>query len=1363
MNFKRLLFIFLLFFCFLLMPYKRAFAQDFTNRGKDFWLSHMGHIDGNGSTLILYISASVNTSGTVSVPLQGWSTTYTAAANTMVMVTVPSNVGYVGCSDCLQQKGIHIVADNDIAVHAQIYAPARADGSLILPTKVLGKEYYTIEMTQFGGYHSEFIIVAVEDSTIVEITPTANTLGGNPSGVTFTVTLQQGEVYQVQSAIDLTGSKVATISNGNEACKKIAVFAGSTWNSPGCNGAGTGDNFFEQMYPTNTWGKHFVTSPLMSRQGGDLYRVMADSNNTTVVINGNTKSLNAGEYFDTIFTTASFFSADKPIALAEYARSGSCDGVTGDPFEIVLNPIEQTVTNVLLYSTNHSSITGEYINIVMKTADVNTFTLDGSAVSFSPVPSNPTYSYSQNSVSVGVHSLVADSGFNAIAYGFGSPEAYGYLAGANVKNLDVKMKLTDISVCEGTNIGFEGSATYVPVSWKWYFGDGDTSSLQNEMHTYADTGTYTVSLVTIKPSVTGCDAKDSITSTVKVLGVPVANFNAAGVCFGDSSMLIDVSTTPKGGIINKWSWVLGDNNLDTLQNVAHKYATCDTFSVSLLVISDNGCRDSISKTARVFCLPTANYSVNEVCRTQTTVFIDSSLGNISAWDWRLGDTSISATPSPSHVYSTCGTFNAKLIVTTNDGCKDSITKITTVNCLPVASFGFAPVCLFDSTHFSDSSTISTGNIVNTIWDFGDGSSISLQQNPGHVYANPGTNLVSLVAISNRGCLDTIIQSVVVHPLPQVLFGATNVCDGEAILFSDSSSILPTDTISAHLWNYGDGSTLSTAQNSTHTYSTFGTYNVKLVVSSAFGCIDSLSSQAVVYPNPIANFSSTNVCWGFNTIFSDSSVTPNGSIVSWAWNFGDMDTSSNQNPEHLYAVADSHFVSLIVSNNYGCSDTVQHSTFVYYQPEGDFFQTNICVSSSMSFVDSSAVGASNIVVWSWGFGDGSGLSAFQNPTYQYDSAGLYGVNLIVTSGNGCNDTVAKNVIVHPLPVVNFNLVNVCLGDSTLFASASSIAPSDTLATWLWNFGDNNSFSNTMNTSYLYADTGFYLVQLKVTSTFGCIDSITKVSVVNPNPVVDFVTLDTLGCEPLCVVFQNNSFVSSGSISSFLWTFGDNSNTSNLENVTHCYTNDSVFTPIYYAPNLTVTSNFGCVSSATKNDYVLVYPAPDAAFSASPATVTITNPEVVITDMSLGTTNWSWSFGDNDTSSLPSPGSHTFADTGRYQMTLIASTQYNCKDTSYQTVIVEPDFMFYIPSAFSPNDDNINDTFIGTGMFIKEFEMSIFDRWGNLIYKTNSLDKPWDGKANAGKEFAQQDVYIYSIKLTDFQLTKRLYKGTVTLLH
>ncbi len=159
--------------------------------------------------------------------------------------------------------------------------------------------------------------------------------------------------------------------------------------------------------------------------------------------------------------------------------------------------------------------------------------------------------------------------------------------------------------------------------------------------------------------------------------------------------------------------------------------------------------------------------------------------------------------------------------------------------------------------------------------------------------------------------------------------------------------------------------------------------------------------------------------------------------------------------------------------------------------------------------------------------------------------------------------------------------------------------------------------------------------------------------------------------------------------------------------------------------------------------------------------ITNPVISISDLSAGANFWNWDFGDGSASAINNPPPHSYADTGIYQITLITYSTNGCADTSYQTVIIEPDFMFYIPNAFTPNDDGINDSFSGKGIFIRNYEMIIFDRWGNLIFFSDNINKPWDGKANHGTEIAQGEVYIYSIKVVDINAKNHTYKGIVTL--
>jgi len=150
------------------------------------------------------------------------------------------------------------------------------------------------------------------------------------------------------------------------------------------------------------------------------------------------------------------------------------------------------------------------------------------------------------------------------------------------------------------------------------------------------------------------------------------------------------------------------------------------------------------------------------------------------------------------------------------------------------------------------------------------------------------------------------------------------------------------------------------------------------------------------------------------------------------------------------------------------------------------------------------------------------------------------------------------------------------------------------------------------------------------------------------------------------------------------------------------------------------------------------------------------------LSTGANFWSWDFGDLTTSIISNPPPHTYkADTATYVITLITSSQYGCADTAHQTVIIEDDFVFYIPNSFTPNDDGVNDSFFGKGVGIVKYELSIFDRWGNMIFYADDINKAWDGKANHGTEIAQMDVYVWKVTLTDVFNKVHTYIGTVTL--
>jgi gliding motility-associated-like protein len=687
-----------------------------------------------------------------------------------------------------------------------------------------------------------------------------------------------------------------------------------------------------------------------------------------------------------------------------------------------------------------------------------------------------------------------------------------------------------------------------------------------------------------------------------------------------------------------------------------------------------------------------------------------------------------------------------------------------INPNPISNFKNTSVCNGSPTVFTDSSK-TAGGVINTwSWSFGDGNPANNTQNPSYTYINAGNYSATLIVNNNFGCSDTIIKPVQVYYNPVASFTHQDVCLRDSMYFTNTSTVDPSTSIASYLWVFGDGSPTSNLKNPAHYYSTKGTYTVTLVTTTIDGCSNAAIVTVNNFDTPTSVFTYSNTCLANSAVFTNASTPPTmGTLANWSWNFGDGSplNTTVSSPQHLYNAPGNYQVTLIThSSNLGCPDTLQDSITVYPMPFANFNFTNVCLHDAMNFNDSSIVASGSIASWSWNFGDGSTLATIQNPSHTYTSPGTYSVSLIVTTNNGCKDTALKSVVVHPLPVAQFSRVNVCDGTSVQFNNLSTIAVPDIMQTWTYNYGDGNS-GTIPSPSHLYAAPGSYTVKLVTVTGFGCSDSISKLSIVHPNPVTDFVTPNPIGCEPLCVNFKDTSTILTGLNAQYLWNVGDGSAAHTTPTFTHCYTNDSVFAANTFNVTLTVTSDSGCVTTKVKNNFITVYPNPKASFSVEPESTTITDPVITFKDLSTGATIWGWNFGDNTTSTIEHPTPHTYQDTGTYVITLITSTQYSCIDTTHQTVTIEPDFMFYIPSAFTPDGDGINDYFTGKGVFIKEFEMSIFDRWGNLIFFSDDINKPWDGKANHGTEPAQRDVYVYSIKVTDYNKKNHSYKGTVTL--
>ena len=266
-------------------------------------------------------------------------------------------------------------------------------------------------------------------------------------------------------------------------------------------------------------------------------------------------------------------------------------------------------------------------------------------------------------------------------------------------------------------------------------------------------------------------------------------------------------------------------------------------------------------------------------------------------------------------------------------------------------------------------------------------------------------------------------------------------------------------------------------------------------------------------------------------------------------------------------------------------------------------------------------------------------------------------------------------------------------------------------------------------------------------------------VQPPPAVSFASNSTQGCAPLCIQFRNTT-PPTGGTELYEWNFGDGDSLQS-QNPIYCYKKGGI-----YNVTLTVISDSGCSSSLRKIGMITVYSPPKAAFTYNPQPVTIMAPIVQFQDESRDSNGlayrW-WNFGDGSDSvtHLANP-MHTYHDTGTYCVQLIDMDEKGCSDTVTNCLIIEPQYSLYIPSAFTPNGDGVNDVFKPVGEYIRDFDMYIFDRWGMEIYHTNDITKGWDGTLHGAGPISQEDTYIYKITITDAQYNQHSYIGNVTLL-
>ncbi len=940
---------------------------------------------------------------------------------------------------------------------------------------------------------------------------------------------------------------------------------------------------------------------------------------------------------------------------------------------------------------------------------------------------------------------------------------------------------TWVSSCEGTNTEFLIDSTVTNVatiaSYAWDFGDGNTSNAPAPLHTFATAGTYTVTL-----TITDISGYTNIVwHYVEAHELPIVNFNYnQPSCDGLATQFTDYSSYPSGYIV-EWHWDFDDGTDTTIYfggnpNVSHTYANSGTYNVSLTAKSSDSCLNAAIKDVVVTASPIANFSYSDACFGTITQFTDESVNtdniDIVSWDWEFGDLTTgvnnrSTEQNPVHQFSAIGSYVVSLTVTNSNGCSHTFTDSLTMNVPPPVEFDYSSACLDTEIQFTvDTAITAIADITNWLWDFGDGIT-SNTQNTSHTYLVSGTYTVSLTVLNLNGCSNTISHEVEVFKAPIANFDFIDpTCAEDLVQFIDYSTTPSGTNITEWKWYFGDGdSTIiipTTNPDVQHQYDTNGTYTITLQITNSNGCQNTVSKEVTILPKPIANFEYTTSCLNEPVEFSDlTTLNGGGDILSWAWDFGDPsstlnNTSTEQNPIHLFSEAGTYNVSLLVQNSQGCTDTISKNIVINDLPGVDFILADSCLSEAVQFaVDPTVTVLDSITSYFWDFGDGN-TSNDQNPSHTYEVDGTYTVVLTVIDLNGCSNSMSKELTLHPLPKSLFGMSeSQCNSDPIVFTNYST-TESGYIVEWHWDYGDGNdtiiSHPGNPNTSHIYESEGTYTVSLTITNSIGCSATSTQEITILPGPTANF------DFNSVCLNVSANFLDLSqsnegGRIVGWDWNFGDPDsgidNFSTLQNPSHIFSTGGMHTV-----ELTVVNENGCENSII--DSIYIYELTDIDFYTIGGTCLESATNFFI-DSSItvsGIQSALWDFGDGFNSNLLQP-SHIYASSGTYLITLTIIDLNGCSNSISKEVYVDqlPDVKF---DTDAPSCENNETQFIdlsSTDNFIVKWHWEFGDGKDTIIN--------WPDDQNVSHIYAASGDYLARLTIKTSDSCENTFEKMVTI--
>lgn len=1276
------------FLFLLIIPFQFSVVKSQTTLGKDFWLNFLPQI--SADSMFVIISTPNGAKGKVEMPRKGWSENFNLAAGKLTRIYVPSTYKPKQ-SDTLNDFGIQVTSDNDISVYAISAAPATTDASCVFPKYVHpDMARYVINTTANSTRGNSFSIVANEDLTQVEITPTMATTTGRLANRAFTVTLAKGQVYVCQSASgDFSNSNVKVLSPG----KKVNVFAGDYCVRLVC---GACDHLYEQIPPTNVLGKKFIVTPFYGGNNGYEYAVTAIKNNTVVKRMGTVvDTLNANETFRELFSFDSTICIETSNETMVMQYMLGCNSYRqGDPAQLLISPLEQTIQQAIVSTANTTIIKDHFLNILIPKTGLTNCKLDGNTISstrFRRITCNDYYFYS-DTTSPGNHTIQCNAGFICYVYGLGGYESYAYCAGNSLRNLDLSFKYEELPNCDSSIVVRFSALPDTLSAYKWTFHDNTKDTGLHPIKVFLKEGAYKVKLFGKSKFKNYWDSTEIEIVLIKKPKIDFINFDTITVC--DSAYSIKLPNSP----VFKYEW-----NMNYNDSTATKVITKTSFQrlkvtnrVTKCTELDSGYIKMYNKvyidfkyTAKDFC-PNSPVLLEDI----STVKADSVLKRQWFVDFIYKGSGKQYTIKSPYANN----YDINMVLHTKNGCKDSVQKRITISEIPYTKFKIykKDSCVNNNFFtFYNLTEILIGKIKGYKWNFSDGDTSTSLKTIYKSFKDSGMQWAQLTAYTDGGCVDTT-PKLYFKVYPKA-YGSMTMKDSIPCLKSNNFTFSNTTNEKGkphtYEWNWGDATGTTFKDPIPKVYADTGTYTVQLVSRiSKTGCADTIFRKVTVLGNPLAALSldSLNFCLN-NNYFQMSSLSDakGGLAPSHTWKWGDgTQTIGTDKPRKKYNTTGTFKLWYIFQTGKGCMDSVSKNLPVLSSPKSLFTITdsNRCDTSNFYLLNNGSTAPAN-GRYTWTYGDGNSSTVKSPGKVKYASTGTYQISLVVLDPlNKCSDTSSKSVSVFPVPqtsiVVNDSLQ--CLKNNS-FVFTDSTNYNGLTPERLWRISPGATYTDSQFT-VVFKNSGTYKVTLR-TGTLGvCPDSAS----ININVGSSLNSSIQVNNDAQCMKTNSFSFKLKNTgpkPTSFKWMFNDDASYSII---------DSVFTRKFLTTGVKgvlLETVFGqCIDTFKSNIEIFADPKINLVNITADSqclTGNIFNINSTITG-GKSTFNYSWFADEPGHNGTNANFSETFTTTGTRIITLTVNDANNCKDTanSFVGVWAHPDVDFAISNVCAGEEAVIN---------------------------------------------------------------------------